>query len=162
NKGEHAQFTQEVELTGSIIQSDKPVGLLAGHRCLDMPMDYRGCDHAEQMVPPIRALGHEYVGVGYRPRSTGEQWLWRVVGDVDGTKLTGSPSVGGPSSLERGEAKIFTSPDPFVVKSQDENRPFMLFAYMTGSEWGSLMTSAGDPDFVVNVPPDQYLSRYVF
>jgi hypothetical protein len=42
--------------------------------------------------------------------------------------------------------------------------PFLLFTYMTGAEWSGLsdQTGYGDPDFVLSVPPQQYLQDYVF
>jgi len=60
---------------------------------------------------------------------------------------------------------------PFVVKSQDSKHPFMLFEYMSSSEWTPIGSTGfcdsttnsgyGDPDFSVQVPPEQYLSHYV-
>jgi hypothetical protein len=161
NAGEHAQFTQQSELTGSVIQSDKPIGLMGGHVCLRIPTGIKYCDHAEQMIPPVRALGSEYIGVMHKPRKN-EPGIWRVIGAVDGTTLTWSKDVGGPASLNRGQIAEFQSPDPFVVKSEDDQHPFMIFAYMSGSTWKPGMDGNGDPDFVLGVPPQQYMSQYVF
>jgi hypothetical protein len=163
DKGEHAQITQFVELTGSVIQADKPVGFMAGQVCMQYPPTVPYCDHGEQMVPPVQALGSEYVGVMYRPRVPEETGTgWRIVGAAAGTQLTWTPNVGGPTTLELGEAVTFTTGTPFVVKSQDNKHPFMLFTYMSGS--GNFLTNpgTGDPDFVVSVPPEQYLTHYVF
>lgn len=161
NRGEHAQLTQVAELTGSIIASDKPVGLMAGHNCMRVPTGVGACDHGEQMVPAVSALGHEYVGVMHQPRA-GEPGIWRVVGAVDGTELTWSTAVGGPTKLARGQSVWFSSADPFVVRSQDAEHPFLLFSYMSSSEWKDGLAGLGDPDFVLGVPPDQFLDRYVF
>ncbi|MBW2459324.1 MAG: IgGFc-binding protein, partial [Deltaproteobacteria bacterium] len=165
NAGQNAQFSQNAELTGSVIQSDKPIGFMAGHPCMRTPLGVAYCDHGEQMVPPIQALGHRYVGVMYRPRS-GEPAIYRIIGAVDGTTLTYSGAVGGPASLNQGEIQEFITGEPFVVESQDEEHPFLLFTYMSGSQWGQLqdvqMLGHGDVDFVINYPPDQYLRRYVF
>jgi hypothetical protein len=54
----------------------------------------------------------------------------------------------------------FQTGTPFVVTSQDKDHPFMVFTYMTSSEF--VEEGYGDPDFVVDVPPEQYLSEYVF
>jgi hypothetical protein len=161
NAGQHAQFTQQAELTGSVIQADKPIGLLGGHACMRIPDGVYYCDHAEQMIPPVRALGREYVGVMQRPRK-GEPAIWRVVGAVDGTTLDWSKNVGGPAALDRGQIAEFQTGDPFVVKSQDDQHPFMLFAYMSGSKWKPGMEGYGDPEFVLGVPPQQYMTQYVF
>jgi hypothetical protein len=161
-KGQQAQLTQQADLTGSAIQSDKPIGFMAGQPCMRMPAGVLYCDHAEQMVPPVRALGSEYVGVMWRPRVTGDQAIWHIVGAVDGTMLTWSSNVGGPATLDAGETKDFITDQPFTVKSQDGDHPFMLFAYMSSSHWKQDMNGYGDADFVISVPPQQYLSEYVF
>jgi hypothetical protein len=163
-KGQQAQFSQIADLTGSIIQSSSPIGFMAGQPCMRAPVGVSYCDHAEQMVPPIRALGSEYVGVMFRPRVAGDQAIWRLVGAVDGTELSYSSSVGGPATLVRGQKVDFITDQPFRVTSQDVNHPFMLFTMMSGSQWPMLsnVTGYGDADFVISVPPQQYLSRYVF
>jgi hypothetical protein len=162
NKGQQAQFTQAADLTGSVIQSDKPIGFMAGQPCMRAPVGVAYCDHGEQMVPPVKALGNEYVGVMYRPRVPGDQAIWHLVGAVDGTQLTYSSAVGGPAVLNAGQAVDFITEQPFTVKSQDGDHPFMLFTYMSGSQWKPGMDGYGDADFVISVPPQQYMSEYVF
>jgi hypothetical protein len=164
NAGQQAQITQPAELTGSIVSSNNPVGFMAGHYCMRMPIGVQFCDHAEQMIPPVRALGWRYAGVMYRARTAMEtQTYWRAVGAVDNTQLTYSSNVGGPAALDKGEAVTFETGTPFTVQSQDAMHPFMLFTYMTGSHYVDALTFGyGDPDFVYNVPPDQYLANYVF
>ena len=160
-KGQHAQITQAAELTGSVITSNYPVGFMAGQTCMNMPLDTMYCDHGEQMIPPVRAMGDRYVGVMYRPRVAAEtSTFWRVVGAVDGTELSYSTPVGGPATLAKGQAVQFQTGTPFVVTSQDQDHPFMLFTYMTSSQF--VEDGYGDPDFVIDVPPEQYLSEYVF
>jgi hypothetical protein len=106
-------------------------------------------------------MGSSYIGVMYRPRVSNEtQTFWRIIGAVDGTVLTYSTPVGGPATLAKGQAVTFETGTPFIVSSQDADHPFMLFTYMTGSTFVS--TGYGDPDFVYDVPPAQYLSDYVF
>ncbi|MEM6791561.1 MAG: IgGFc-binding protein [Myxococcota bacterium] len=163
NAGQNLQLSEATELTGSVVSSDKPVGLMAGHPCMRTPIGVAFCDHGEQMIPPVPALGTEYVGVMYRPRR-GEPAIWRVIGAVDGTELTYSNDVGGPATLQQGEIAEFITGDPFVVTAQDDDHPFLLLTYMSGSTWNQLNGGSGygDVDFVISVPPDQYLNRYVF
>lgn len=161
NAGEMAQFSQALELTGSVISATKPIGLMAGHMSLNVPVGISYADHAEQMIPPVRAMGSEYVGVMHRQRKT-EPAVWRVVGAVDGTQLSWTSDVGGPVTLSRGQVAEFQTSTPFVVKSQDEEHPFMLFQLMVGSTFMAGMDGYGDADFVLMVPPKQYMPRYVF
>jgi hypothetical protein len=163
NAGETLQVTQVQEITGSPIQSDKPIGLFAGHPCLNVPVGQPYCDHAEQQIPPVQALGHEYMAVTYRQRAqSAENPPWRIIGAVDGTTLTYSTPVGGPSSVNQGDVLEFDTGTPFVVQSQDANHPFLFVGYMTGASTVTPSDGYGDADFVRAVPTDQYLSQYVF
>lgn len=159
-KGEVLQITQPEDLTGSPISSNKKVALFAGHPCMNIPAGVGYCDHGEQQIPPVSALGNEYVAAPHRARTVDDTTRrWRIVGVVDGTKLTYDPPGAGPAEIALGDAVEFTSTGAFVVKSQDEKHPFQLFGYMGG---GDALDGSGDPEFVRMVTPSQFLDRYVF
>jgi hypothetical protein len=165
NKGQYLQFTQPAELTGSPIQSDQPVAVIGGSTLMDVPVTtlYRG-DSAEQMLPPVSALGSEYVAVRYRSRDPAidESTRWRIVGAVDGTVLTYDPvpPPGAPLGVNKGDVPAdIDSPGPWVVSSQDSDHPFYFAQYMTG---GENFNGAGDPEFVNVIAPQQFLPRYTF
>ncbi|MEO6418769.1 MAG: IgGFc-binding protein, partial [Polyangiaceae bacterium] len=86
NRGQYLQFTQDAELTGSAIQSDQPIAVIGGSTLMDVPLALLRGDGAQQMLPPVKALGSEYLGVRYRSRNkvTPESVPWRIVGAVDG------------------------------------------------------------------------------
>jgi hypothetical protein len=159
--GEVLQLSQNAELVGSPIQSDKPIGMWAVHRCMNVPPTAPYCDHGEQQIPPVRALGSRYAAASYRQRSSvPETPIYRLIGAVDGTTLTFDPPVGGPATTGLGQVAEFTATQPFVVSSQDASHPFLLVTYMTGST--TVQEGYGDADFVRITAADQYLSRYVF
>jgi hypothetical protein len=181
NAGQYLQLTQRAELTGSAVQASKPVAVIGGATLMDVPVTTVRADTAEQMIPPVRALGSEYVAVRYRNRITGTEEVvpWRVVAAVDGTQLSfDPPQPGAPSALNAQQLAEFDSSGPFVVRSQDSSHPFYMAAYMTGgcgtsavSEDGGAVgcpntdgpgEGFGDPEFLDVVPPAQYLPRYTF
>ena len=168
NKGQVLQFTQDAELIGSVIQSNNPVGVWGGESCLNIDVNTAACDSAHQQIPPIKALGFEYVAVRYRNRFDGmeETVPWRLVGAVDGTLLTYDPAAppGAPTTLNSGEVVQFMDPGPFTVKSQGSDHPFYMAAHMTGCETVSanIGDCRGDPEFVNVIPPQEYLASYVF
>jgi hypothetical protein len=186
-KGQYIQLTQIAELTGSAIQADKPIAVIGGSTLMDIPTTAPGnyrADHAEQMLPPVEALGSEYVAVRYRSRNAPleESVPWRIVASVAGTIFTydpAPPSPDAPTSLDQGQFKEFWAPGPFVVKSQDSAHPFYVAQYMTGGthlpyvaiaeagadagvDASSLLWGQGDPEFVNVVAPAQYLPSYTF
>jgi IgGFc binding protein len=57
----------------------------------------------------------------------------------------------------------FDDPGPFVVRSQDAAHPFYFAGHMTSCDALEDNTEQmGDPETVGLVPPEQFLSRYVF
>ena len=166
-RGEILQFTQVASLIGSPIQSDKPIALWGAATCLSIDVMDAACDSAHQQVPPVKALGYEYVAVRYRERYPGkdESVPWRLVGAVNGTTLTWEPAPppGAPTSLSTSQVAEFWAPGPFVVRSQDANHPFYMSAHMTGcGKMGTPLDCRGDPEFVNVIPPQQYLRQYTF
>jgi hypothetical protein len=162
NRGEYLQITQPQELSGSPIQSNKPVGVWGGASCLNVPVNEYYCDSAQQQILPVKAMGNEYVAVRYRARNglAEESPPWRIIGMVDGTSLTYEPGAptGAPSELSLGQVFEFNHPGPFIVKSQDADHPFYVAAYMTG---GDAKGGEGDPEWVNVIPAAQYLDSYV-
>ena len=166
-RGQVLQFTQDAELIGTPIQATKPIGVFGGITCMNVPMGVGACDAAHQQIPPVKALGHEYVGVRHRDRYPGttEKPPFRIVGAVDGTTLTYVPAApaGAPTTIRSGQLVEFATSDPFVVKSQDDKHPFYMAQYMTGcTAYWTGGDCRGDPEFVNVIPPQQYLASYVF
>ncbi|KAK5905281.1 hypothetical protein CesoFtcFv8_006761 [Champsocephalus esox] len=117
-------------LTGTRIQSQKPVAVLAGHQCLSMG---RNCDHVYEQLPPVHSLGKEYMVPKTGRRKTTSQAV--IVAVEDNTELTVHSrkhklARAGDLILQK---QIYTG--PLVVKSNkkvmvlllSDNRPFDPF-----------------------------------
>ncbi|MEM1334138.1 MAG: hypothetical protein AAGG08_11830 [Actinomycetota bacterium] len=181
NAGEVVQWL-DGDPTGAILQSDQPIGVFTGStylRVATQDSSGGGQDSAHQQLPPINALGTTYVGGGVVTRKANlqpESVLYRIVGVVDGTQLTWSPMpAGAPTTLAAGEAVEFESADLFEVSSQDDDHPFALSQYLAGTSgsldrdgcspnppFAGLGCGLGDEEWVVQLPPEQFLQRYVF
>src|SRR5262249_15384192 len=144
--GEVLQLTQYNELTGSAIESDKPIGLFGGQQCTFIPGNHSFyCDTLDQQIPPLAYWGNEYAFVPSMSRrgnggpGVPEVVPYRVVAAVDGTVLSyeGAAPDDAPIALSAGEAVTFMGlqPQPMVVRSQDTAHPFYAAVYMTGAIW---------------------------
>jgi hypothetical protein len=168
NRGQVLQLEQNEELAGSPINADKPISVWGGASCMNIPVGTYACESAHQQLPPVRALGSEYVGVRHRDRLAGanETPPWTLIGAVDGTKLSYLPSkpAGAPDTLKLGQVVRFESGEPFLVRSQDAEHPFHASAHMKGwqSISGDLATGWGDAETVNVVPPGEWLASYLF
>ncbi|HEY2904060.1 MAG TPA: IgGFc-binding protein [Polyangia bacterium] len=165
--GQVLQFLQSDELAGSAISANKAIGVWGGQSCMDIPVGTGACDAAHQELVPVNLLGFEYAAVRYRDRVAGvpETVPWTLVGAVDGTTLTYDPAppIGAPATVNRGQSFEFSTADAFTVKSADQQHPFYLAGHMTG--WQAIpidVSGPGDPETVNTVPPQQWLSSYVF
>lgn len=171
--------------TGAAIKSTAPIGVFTGNTQLWVTAGESidgGKEPAHQQLPPVSALGSEYVGAGNVTRMANlspETIMYRVMGVVDGTALSWDPAPpsGAPSSLSAGQVAEFTTKAPFSVRSQDKSHAFYLTQYMTGSVFAAVMRQdgtqplpigvslncgIGDEEWIYVLPPAQFLRRYVF
>lgn len=180
--GEMAQWLG-ADPTGSVLQSNKPIGVWTGSTYMRVSTDTSpgggGQDAAHQQIAPISALGSEYVGAGVVTRTaslTPESVAYRMLGVVDGTTLVWDPAppAGAPATLAAGQFAEFQTTSLFSVRAQDDDHPFMLTQYMPGAISNArpgcaeapplpgLSCGLGDEEWVIQLPPRQFLQRYVF
>ncbi|MBX7079795.1 MAG: IgGFc-binding protein [Nannocystaceae bacterium] len=175
--GEVIQFQSTGDPAGSIIAADRPIGLFTGNAYLlvttaDNPVS--GQDSAHQMIPDVNALGSEYVGAGLYsrlPALAAESVRYRLVGVVDNTDLDWDAAMpaGAVADLDAGQVVEFESRELFTVRSQDDEHPFALTQYMSGTLSGQPgcgnqpgNCQLGDEEWVMLVPPAQFLRNYAF
>ena len=182
DKGEVLQWYQ-ADAGGTIIAADHPVGAFSGNVYLYATTSTMGgnADAAHQQIPHVKALGSEYVGgnlVTRLPDLSPESTLYQLVGVVEGTTLSYAPNkpVGAPATLALGQVVEFETKDYFVVSSQDDEHPFTLSQYMSGSanqntrpdcqpgpnNPNNTKCDLGGADWVMVLPTAQYLKRYLF
>ena len=171
--------------TGAIIRSSAPIGVFTGSTYLWVTAGESadgGRDAAHQQLPPVSAMAHEYVGGGIVTRRASlqpETSVYRLVRVAHGTQLSWDPAPppGAPTSLGAGQVVEFETKTLFHVEAQDEDHPFSLTQYMTGSVFADYMRQdgtfpkpigvsaqcgIGDEEWVRVLSPRQFLHRYVF
>lgn len=177
--GEYVQWevAGAADASGTLILSDKPVALHTGNRFLRLqPMAAPGGEATHQQNHAVTALGDEYVAAAYETRRADlapEEIEYRVVGAVDGTTLSYDPPVAGaPAALAQGQVVDFAATGSFRVRSQDPEHPFVLAQIMDtcnmpggtrpGATAMGFMQLLGDEEFVILLPPAQFLHEYIF
>jgi hypothetical protein len=173
-----------VDLSGSLVQADKPVEVFAGMQCAEQPWGAPACDHLESSVLPAETLGKDYVvTVPTSPHAKLVGHVVRFYGNVDGTVLTYSPSQppGCPSTLDAGQVvectgtpscpyedilggaqTAFCVTETFEVTGTHE---FAVSSFMLG---GSVVDpkdsphSQGDPSMSPMVTTEQFRTSYIF
>ena len=163
--------------SGTLVLSDKPVALHTGNRFLRLqPMTAPGGEATHQQISAVANLGSEYLAAPFETRRKDlapENITYRFVGAVDGTTLSYDPAVpGAPASLDRGQTVDFAATVAFRVRSQDDQHPFLFGQRMDtanipggtrpGATDNTFPLNLGDEEFVVLLPPAQFLQHYVF
>ncbi len=170
-RGEVWQLTQGNELAGSVIETSKPVGVFGGQTAMNVPADIGYADADNSQIPPVSAWGREYA-VLPAPNRTAlmsrgtlkERDLSpiRLLAAANDTQLVYEPSRpdGAPARLEAGQLAVFFAHEPFIVRSQDTDHPFLAVALMTGADGST--SFMGDPETALAIPTDQWLDTYGF
>jgi hypothetical protein len=179
--GQYIQWQNTGDMSGSVITSNNPVSFTGGTTYLcasSATSSGGGCDSGHQLVPPVSALGFEYVAPPYATRRADmqeESIKYRLVGTTAGTTLVYDPPINGaPATIGVGQVAEFEATGPFKVTSQDAMHPFYVGQYMSGCQVtsgsrpgandaiGAGFACLGDEEYVNILPPAQWLSSYVF
>lgn len=168
----YTSLTGAGELSGSLIQANKPVQVIAGTACSLVPDDKVACDHTEESLLPAETFGkHYFVTPPTGPNGDTPGHVVRIYGNFDGTSFTypnGTPA-GAPSSLNAGQWV-----DLGIVKESFEVEANQAFAVASFQLGGSLVDpdptnpdepnfdGKGDPSVSLMTAVEQYRTKYVF
>ncbi len=174
NRGQSVQFmsveansTTGYDVTGTVIHSSEPVGVIGGSMCPNIPADFQYCDHVEHMMPPVRTWGETYYTTSFAQptgasaghdsalylfvASKPNQTIWHY-NHITGTQeITTIPTQYGTFWMEMGLTQKFWS-----------DAPFMLVEYMNSASYPDGVNGSGDPAEVAINPREQYTKTVIF
>ena len=193
-RGEHKVLSvvEDADLSGALIESDKPIAAFTGHPCTFVPRAQWACDHLEEQLPPADILGRRYLLPALKRRNpkfepvegstkVGEQLYWRLVADADAEIITWPPlsniavepsnpvtpdcrslMVQGKIMLKAGQACEFGTRDSLGLVS---SAPLIVGGVLSGHEstgLGGYGSQAGDPALFILPPFEQFRAEYSF
>lgn len=160
NRGEiyfdrSAQTGPAGSLTGTRVESNRPVAVVNGNFCAFVPSDTDYCDTLFEMAVPVRCWGDTVLAANPARRPAGS--VYRVLAAEDGTAVSrnGIP-LGTLNAGEYFEAGPLTGNHVF----ESGGKPIWVARYMTGGT--SFGANGGDPSMVNLHPVNQYPNRYEF
>ncbi|HLT35688.1 MAG TPA: IgGFc-binding protein, partial [Enhygromyxa sp.] len=156
NAGDMLQVISQVDVSGTIVSSDKPTWVVGAVTCVNVPSGVTYCDHIEELMLPLDYWGTEYVAA-HAPQRGNEDYYWRVYSGADAVTITTDPpQPSTPVVLDRGEFIEFYTKQSFIITGDG---PFLPVQYLEGQDGGA---GTGDPASYQMVPTEQFLPRYVF
>ena len=161
NQGDVLQvFSADGDITGTRVTSTEPVQVIAGHFCADVPVGVQWCDHLEETMFPVRALGAKYVidPPALPSMPNGKPQVIRIVAAQDDTDLSFEPPQAAATHLDHaGDViQMVGNAETFVLTATHR---VLVAQYMEGQQAGG---GAGDPAMTLAVPVDQFRRRYLF
>ena len=149
------------DLTGTILSADKPIQVLSGHPCANVPLDKGACDHLEESMFPLDTLAKDYFVVppAQVPDDSKEKaQMVRIIASEDDTNLTYVPDQGAATTLAKAGdfIEISTTQAAFRVTS---DKKIAVGQYMVGQSAGF---GTSDPAMLMSVASDQYRKTYLF
>ncbi|HET8814910.1 MAG TPA: PASTA domain-containing protein [Solirubrobacterales bacterium] len=141
--------------TGTSITADKPVAVLGGNSCAQVPVGTLAANYIVEQMPPTSVWGNDFSLMPFAGRTSGDQVT--LLGSADGTSVSvtgasGTPG-GAPTSLNAGQGVTFTIDESIRVTA---DKPILVahFAQGEDAEEPSAPNPTGDPTMVL-VPPHQ-------
>jgi hypothetical protein len=162
NAGDVLQIgTSTGDMTGSRVQSDKPVQVIGAHYCADIPDGAGYCDHLEEVMLPVDAMGANYIinapAVTTIPMGKVEEI--RIVATEANTNLTyDPPQPGAPTTIANpGDfVSLMENASSFKVSADHK---ILVAQFMEGS---SVAGGTGDLSMALAVPIEQFRTQYLF
>jgi hypothetical protein len=148
------------DVTGTIVTATKPIQVIGGHDCTDVPYGWHWCDHLEENMFPIATLGKDYLTTA--PSLPGnplpKKAIVRIIGvEAGATVLTYDPPGTGPASI--GAQGAYVEVDTATSFRVTGDKKLLVAQYMEGQSVGG---GSGDPAMALAVPLGQYRNDYLF
>ncbi|MFN4769554.1 MAG: choice-of-anchor D domain-containing protein [Candidatus Kapaibacterium sp.] len=154
--------SKEGDVTGSVIKATKPVGVVSGNQCANVPTTLRWCDFVSEMELPTNTWGRFLQVPKYASRKNG--YFMKVFAKEPNTKVfyNGSywktiQTVGG----QEGKGWIYQRVDGTGnnILSLSADKPISATVWNTGQEDDGVST---DPFQMDVMPIEQYQKNVMF
>ena len=184
NQLQTAQFNSDMDLTGTIIESDKPISVFVGHECGQVPTGQTACDHLVEQIPPDTTWGTQFFTAPLDVRESGEHY--RVGSVVHNNQVTVTCTTEGQSSPSQQITQtlplqndqnymefdtVGDAPDGVTPSYRREyccietTKPAIVMMYSKGHSFDEITLPGinglqGDPFMLVIPPVSQYSNDY--
>ena len=143
------------DLTGTKVVSDKPLTVISGHECGNVPDFLPFCEHISVQIPPTVTWGQRFLLTPFANRSIGQ--YYKMVAARRNVIVKQSCTTDGDIILEHAgdSATLYTSSITYCYV--ESNKPILLTQLAPG---GFLDT--GDPVIAIVSPLEQYSTEVTF
>jgi hypothetical protein len=152
--GQGTTFGSPGDISGTLIQATRPVGMTNGNVCTNVPQNVFFCDHVFEVAQPVQTWDRATL-VGNLPQRTGGS-LYRIMASEDGTNVTQD----GAALITLNAGQVYTTaviPGNHVFEA---DKPMFVAQFMTSQTAGDAVQ--GDPAMGNMISSAQYSTQYTF
>ena len=150
--------TGGADLTGTKIVSNKPLTVISGHECGNVPESVNFCEQLAVQVPPTSTWGSEFLLAPFTGRTSGQ--YYKVVASSNGTTVVyncGTNNTIGTVLMNPGQSFLFrTEWTDYCYLFTD--KPVLVVQMATGGS----VDNVGDPVMAIVPPIPQHVSSSSF
>ena len=147
-----------VDLTGTSIVSNKPLTVISGHECANVPSDRVYCEHVEEQIPPTVTWGKKHLLRSYSGKNDYTYFLIVSSKDYTTVKHNCGGSLTTLNLASAGSHKTIAL-DTDSNCYMESNEAILITQMMTGAGYFS---SIGDPAISVIPSVDQFTNEVIF
>lgn len=149
------------DLSGSLITATKPVAVMAGNTCTQLPDNrYPACDYLAEMLMPTEAWGLSYHSVPFATRTKGD--YHRIFASepntdiyINGVKVADLTTAGG----QKGSGWIDFLPPERAVLDIRASKPILVAQYNNSQTYDG---AKSDPFMIALTPVEQFRTSFTF
>ena len=157
---EGAKGTFLADITGTQVHASKPVQVIAGHSCANIPEpNTLACDHVEHAIFPTESLGTDYLVTFPAALASESPHVVRIVAAEAATTVSFDPPVHDAVQLAPGDPPIELR-DVMQDVRVHADKALLIAQFMQGQ--GSVPSGAGDPSMALAIPTQQFRKSYIF
>lgn len=141
------------DLTGTVIEADKPIAVFSGHNCAYVPdLSVKACNLLVEQLPAVQSWGRQFFVGTLAARSSA---VVRVLASVDNTQVFENGRL--VATLRAGD--FYENADQREHTLITASEPVLVAQFSKGFDNGD---NVGDPMMIVVAPTEQFLSAYRF
>ena len=146
------------DLTGTRIVSNKPLSVLSGHECGNVPADMDNCDHVGVHIPPTATWGKEFLLVPFLGRPAGQRFKMVSAQNDTLVQCTCSGSAFEIVNLTTSGSVYEFHTSSFTSCFVQSNKPLIVVQLSQGLQTDGM----GDPAMMILPPLKQYTNKISF
>ena len=143
------------DLTGTKVESNKPLSVYSGHTCGHIPTDKDGCDFVGEQIPPVASWGNEFLVQSFYSR---QSYILKLIGSQNDTNIDITCADGSHYTLSLQEGSVLNQTISETSCYINSTSPILVAQFVLGYS-AHTNYSPGDPAMTIIPPLHQYANN---